>query len=184
MAKRFFLLLLPIVFFGCENTKKEPQVITKNNLFQITLPSDMSDASWINKQATLMYGNVMGKSYAYVVKEDKQVINVLMNRNGHITGDTDPIDGYAQAVSRMLTKKLGETEITPIEKAKINSLNARIFQMEITPLISPLYYTIAIVEGKDHYYQVASYNSGIVDSEDLKNQRMGIIKSFKEIKTK
>jgi len=182
MAKHLSFLLLTVFLFGCGNTKKEPQVITKNNLFQITLPSDMSDASWVNKKADLMYGNLMGKSYAYVVKEDKQVIDVLMSQNGYISGDMEPIDGYARAVCNSLTKKLGETEISPIEKTNINSLNARIFKMEITPLISPLYYTIAIVEGKGYYYQVASYNSGIVDSEELKNQRIGIINSFKELK--
>ena len=135
----------------------------------------------LNEDASLVYMNGLKEVYVMVIEDSYESIEQFIVESDWEDEYTNDFDGFCQLVCR----HDGEYFLTPddykkLKDSNINGLNAKIF--ENTRLVNNInaYYTLALVEGKDTYYQVIAWT--LPDRKNKHKETLeNMINSFEEL---
>jgi len=183
MKQNLYLLTSALIIsalFSC-NFSSEPKEITVENKYKIVVPGYMRSRNSLNEDASLVYINAMKEVYVMVIDENRESIDRFIEDNDWEDEYTTDFDGYCQLVCR----QDGEYFLTPddykkLQDGTINGLKARFF--ENTRMINNIkaYYTLALIEGEDTYYQVIAWT--LPDRiNKYKDTLENMIRSFEEL---
>lgn len=175
MKKIFTLLFVATALFACNSDKIE--TVSIKNQYSVDLPSFLSKATTLHEDASLQYQNAMREFYVVVIDETKQEFHSAVQE----TDFTADLSGYAQVLRTSLEQSMSDGKFSTVTDTQINGLKAKTFTFEGTMEGLPIYYSVAYIEGKDHYYQIVSWT--LQKSKDKYQEQMkAIASSFKETK--
>ncbi|TPD68514.1 hypothetical protein [Flavobacterium microcysteis] len=173
--KKIIALCLFVSLFSCTSDKTE--TITVKNKYSVELPSFLSEAKGLHNQASLQYQNAFKEFYVVIIDEPKQEFMDAAKTTAEFSPD---FNGYSQILRGSLEASLKEAAFTDTKDTHINGLNAKTFSLTGKMDEIPIFYDIAYVEGKNHFYQIVIWT--IESSKDKFREPMDkIIASFKEI---
>lgn len=161
MKRNLYILTISLIIastlFSC-NFSSEPKEITVEDKYKIVVPGYMRSRNSLNKDASMVYINSVKEVYIMVIDESRERIDQFIEENDWEDEYTTDFDGYCQLACR----QDGEYFLTPddykqLKDGTINGLRARFF--ENTRMINNVkaFYTLALIEGEDTYYQVISW---------------------------
>jgi len=176
MKLRLFLLaLVALSLSGCD---EKPQTVTIKNKYSIDLPPFLTATAELNKDASLQYQNGAREFYVVVIDEPRKKFDDLM-KQGELGYGPD-LDGYSRLLVDSIREKLGDKDKQAPKTEKINGLDARLTSLTGTVQNINVYWRVAYVQGRNHYYQVLCWT--LTQNKDKYDAQMGeIIHSFKEV---
>ncbi len=177
--KKLLLLTTLLLIISCQENE-ETQTIKIKNQYSLDIPTSMSLATNLNKDASLQYQNVFDDLYLMVIDEPKQITNTFIKDN---TDFTPNLDGYSQLIKSGLQTSVTNPIFSQIERKQINGLKSNLISLSGKVENYDIYYEFAHVEGKNHYYQVFVWTS-LEKKDKLSAKMKKIINSFKEIKSR
>lgn len=172
-------LSLFALFFSCNVS--EPREIITNNKFKMQIPKFMRSQKSLNEAASMVYAGGIRELYVMVFENPVEQIEQVIAGNDL----DDVIDINLDLYSKIIGGNEGEYFLTPadldkLKNASIHGLKARMF--ENTRKINGInvYYKVALIEGKNTYYQVIAWT---LAGMETKNGALidNIINSFEEL---
>ncbi|MDR2919773.1 MAG: hypothetical protein LBV72_10470 [Tannerella sp.] len=172
-------LSLFALLFSCNVS--EPREIVTNNKFKMQIPKFMRSQKNLNEEASMVYASGLRELYVMVLDEPAEQIEQVISEND-LDGliDTD-LDGFSQLIgSNEGEYFLTPTDLDKLKNASINGLKARIFDNTRKINGINVYYKVALIEGKNTYYQVIAWT---LAGREIKNGALidNIINSFEEL---
>ena len=175
MKLKFIAAALTLfVLSSCKDTIETVKVEGK---YTIDLPSYLDKADDLNKAASLQYKNAMREFYVLVIDEPREKFNKVIAEGG-LDYEAD-INGYSQLLADDIAKASGVETTPQLKKTTINNLNARILEFNGQVDNIDIYWKIAYIAGKNHYYQILTWTLPS-KKEDNEPAMDAIINSFKE----
>ena len=175
----FAFILLAFLAFSCGDTNPQLKTIKSNGLYKIDLPDYMEETFQLNNEASLQYQNLFKELYIIIVDEPKNEFHEAISQEHYANEYTKDIQGY----SDFLIDTYPEREVTreDLIPAKINGLDARIFEMkETTEDGYDICFKAVNIEGRANYYQVMVWTLA-ENKEKYADLIDTIINSFKEM---
>lgn len=179
MKKITALLLLMITLTSCESGE-EKQTVTIDNRYSLDLPSFLAEGIDLNDDASLQYQNILREFYVIVIDEPKSDITAVIADNGLTGMYPTEFDAYTDLMLDGFDAALDITKESEVIDTTINQMPARLININATVEGLKAYYALALIEGKNNYYQVLSWT---VDSKEAEHKDLmkQIIYSFKEV---
>ena len=183
MKNYVYSLLIIFTFNACEgdlNTK----MISVNERYTISIPADMSESSELNDDASLQYEDMWEDSYVIVIDESKQEMQQALEMFDMTDGFENNLDNYSDIVMDGFLMEMDE-QIEHIVDTIINNMSAKVAKLTMSTVGDnfediEVHYAMAVVEGKEHYYQVMVWT--LAENEIKYSQKIdNILYSLKEI---
>jgi len=175
-----YIITIILSFFSC-NFSSEPKEITIDDKFKIMVPGYMRQRNSLNEDASLVYMNGLKEVYVMVIEDSYDSIEQFILENDWEDEYTNDFDGFCQLVCR----HEGEFFLTPndykkLQDGNINGLKAKVFQNTRIVNNINVYYTLALIEGEDTYYQVIAW--ALPDRKNKYKETLeNMINSFEEL---
>lgn len=166
------------VLFACDKAA-ETQTVKIGGRYQMDLPAHMTKATGLNDAASLQYQNKLKEFYAIVIDEPKAVLEKSIFDNSLEGVISNDLNGYAKLITEGMKNNATLDSVPSLKFTKINGLEAR--TIDITGKIQNvhIYWKVAYVEGKSHYYQIMVWT--LADKKQQFEADMdAAINSFKE----
>ena len=173
-------LITTLLLFSC-NSSSEPKEIVTNDKFKVQIPGNMTPANNLNKEASMIYAHMRQEIYIMVIEDTFEEIKTAIIEN-------DLEDEYSLGFDLFCELVSNEEEDTflviddrdKLKKTTINGLNARFFEDSRKINGVNIFYKIALIEGKDTYYQVIAWT--VASRKDRHNTTLeNMIYSFEEL---
>jgi hypothetical protein len=177
-------LLIPILLiFGtaCQSDyQDQSHTVQVANRYQVSLPSFLKKTDKLNDEASLQYMSAFREFYCLVIDEPKDSFDDALSYYDLNDQYSNNFDAYIEILSSSTLENVFLQGKTPLQADTINSLP--VFLVEVDTYIDDLavYYYGAIIEGKDHYYQLYTWTLANRKSK-YKEQMKDIVFSFTEI---
>lgn len=182
MTSSFHRLALLFVFFtlflvGCK--KEKTLIVGHDNRIEITLPYLLTESFTLHEQAVIQYQNLLQELYVIVLEEPKDEVLHFLETDEAVSNFTADFDGYARLLNENMQFRIQFDSISEMTDTKINGLNAKkqTFSGDVNGVNA--YYEVALVEGKDHYYQILTWTLQTLKEEHLERMK-SMIASFRE----
>ena len=181
MKKIISSLIVVLFLCSCDQFSNEPKLIPINNQYTLTVPSYMSKNESLHDEASLQYANLFKEFYVIVIDEPKTEFSSALIDNLLTDSYNDDLDGYTKLLLDNFGLSVEDFSASSIDKAIVNSMNARIATIEGSVDGIDVFYTFGAVEGKNKFYQILTWT--LADKKDIFKEKMqGIIRSIQEIK--
>jgi len=170
IAAAFTLFILT----ACNNTVETVKVEGK---YTLDLPSYLEKTNDLNKAASLQYKNGMREFYVLVFDEPTEDFHKALS-NGELEYEAN-LNGYSEILANDIAKSSGLAVTPKMQNRTINNLKARILQFNGKVDNLDVFWKIAYVKGKKHYYQILTWTQL---SKKTNNEAAmdAILNSFKE----
>lgn len=178
LSLKFTLLLFTIITLSCSNNN-EVRSIEIGNRYSLKIPSFLTKVNNLNEEASLQYQHAWKELYVIVIEDPKEEVENTFKKLDLPSNFSNDLEGYTNMVLFNMTENTN-SDSDKYETIKINQLPAKI--IETTENIDGIniYYNVAVLEGKEKYYQIFTWTLASKKQEHkLKMDR--IIQSFQEI---
>jgi hypothetical protein len=178
---RYILLFwITLLLYSCTNSF-EKETINIKNQYSIELPKFLSKSKTLNTQASLQYQNLLREFYVIVIDESKDDVHDIVNNDENLFHISTDFDGYKRLITENANLTINFNQINVEKTNRVNTMLAHIQSMEGEIEDYKIYYKLALIEGKKHYYQIfvwTLYNN----KKEYDHLMDDIINSFKETK--
>lgn len=145
------------------------------------IPKFMRSQKSLNEAASMVYASNIRELYVMVLEDPVEQIEQVISENDLDDVINIDLDGFSQLIgSNEGEYFLTPTDLEKLKDASIHNLKARLF--ENTRKINGInvYYKVALVEGKNTYYQIIAWT---LAERKIKNKALidNIINSFEEL---
>lgn len=175
-----FILIASLLITSCESQEPKKDIVTIDNLYTIELPDILSKATNLNDDATLQYQNLLQELYIIEIHESIDEFEKVMKDSELDKTYSVDLDGYTKLLLDNFYTSVKPIKDSGIQSSTINSMDAKIIEMEAKSGDLEIYYHIAFVKGKKNYYQLMTWTL-LNKKEDHKQAMKAMIESFKEI---
>lgn len=150
--KYFFAIIVLLYTMGsCKDPKARKKVTIKNQ-YSIKIPSYLTKATKLHKNAPAQYQSLWNELYVIVLDEKKTDLLRGLDSNRVIN-----LDGYANLMVSSIEETMQEPRQTEILKTTINGLDSRIVQIGgKVDGIDILYYN-SFIESDKHFIQIVTW---------------------------
>jgi hypothetical protein len=176
----FFVLLSQLLLLSsCESSK--PREVVIDNKFKMQLPGYVSDQKRLNEEASLMYANLLREVYVMVIEDSFEEMNNAIIENDLVDDYSLDFDGFCKLVANNETDAfLVKDDISKLKSTTINRMSSRFYEGTRNITGADIYYKIALVKGKETYYQVVAWT--LASRADRYGEVLGeMIYSFEEL---
>lgn len=175
--KKIVLLFWFSSFISCQNQDVFKTVSIKNQ-YSLDVPDNLTQVNTLNEDASLQFQNLFSEFYIIIIDEPKSGINDYLKS---ISGFGPNILGYSELITSNLEKAVANSQFSPKINKQINGLKAQTTSLSGRIDNFDVFYKLAFVEGKNHYYQIFTWTT--LDKKKEYSAKMDkIIASFKESK--
>lgn len=167
-----------ILLAGCST---EPQEVVIDNKYKLTLPGDLTSTTRLNDDASFQYYNGFKELYIMVIEDAFDEVYTSIT-DLELEGEYPfNFEGFCMlACSGDENVFAGVSDREKLEKTTINGLDARTFDNVRTLNGIEVYYKMALVQGKETYYQIITWTLP-ERSEKYGTVMEDMINSFTEI---
>ncbi|KAF2520167.1 hypothetical protein E0W68_02790 [Flavobacterium salilacus subsp. salilacus] len=181
MKKNILITLLgALALLSCGQGKEKTQTVRVKQLYTIEIPDFLSEAKYLDKEASLQYQNLVKEVYIVVLDEPKEVLEKTIADNGLEDYYTLDINGYASLLTDSMEESVAFDSIPVLQPEKINGLNSQILNFTGKIEGVHIYWKLAYIEGRNNYYQVMTWTLAS-RKEEYQNIMDAMVNSFKEI---
>ena len=182
MQKLTLLSMLAVTIFmvtACGSST--PKEVVIENRFKVMIPGHLSKTTTLNGDAILQYQHIFKEIYIIIIDDEKETLHQSLIVNDLTEKYPLSFDGFFN----LLSNEDSDAFITiedrnKVKDEKINGLQAKIFSNTRTINNTNVYYTTALVEGKDHYYQIIAWTTAKNESKN-KKALSDMVYSFSEL---
>lgn len=179
MKKPAYILFLILFFTNCKTDKTDFVLINKPEEFSLEVPSWFNDIDDLHPEAVMEKGKLEKGLYMIIIKEDKDDFRRIINNNREFQELRVNLTSYSDFISEIMEKNSSVKSIKTTDKKDINGNNAIIKEFNKDFENHNMYYKIALINSKEHFYQIMFWT--IVDKKD--NYIDMINKSINSFKT-
>ena len=173
-------LLISLFLLACQ-ADDSTQLVTIDSKYTVMLPSFLEKAgTTLNDDASLQYMHGWKEFYVVVIDENKSDFESAIDNNQLSDRYSKDIDGYSKIMAEKFESSISASENNGWMPITIHNQPARIKTLRGSTEGVDAFYYIAIIEGKDHFYQVMTWTLAEKEKE-FQNQMKAIIYSFKEL---
>lgn len=175
MKHIFYFLFVVSLFTSCAS-EDGVEVVKFQEKYSLTVPTFLTKVNNLNDDASLQYQHAFKEFYLIVIDEAKSEFENALDiydLNGSYSQD---LSGY----SNLVLENFSGYSKSDIQDVFINNLPAKTFTWEENIDGIDVYYAVAIVEGKENYYQIMTWTlaNRKLRYKDRMNQ---ILNSFNEL---
>ncbi len=181
MKYLYLLLLLPLTLLctSCAD-QQGTKTIAKKNLYELTLPSFLSETSNLNEDASLEYQHLFKEFYVVVIDEPKDEFHQVLIDYDLTETYTSDLEGYTNLILDDMKTALTNPTISEVSEANVNGLPARFVTVDSKIEGIQIYYAYGMYEGQDNYYQVIAWT--LSEKQDTHKAKMqDILESLNEL---
>ena len=184
MKKSIFLfittLLITLLVSSC-GTSSEPKEIVTNDKFKLQIPGIMSPANKLNEDASMIYAHMRQELYVMVLEDTFEELETIFIESELDDEYIVDFDLFCELVS---DEEEGAfitiDDRNKLKETTINGLKARFFEDSRKLNGINAFYKIALIEGKDTYYQVIAWT--VASRKEQHNTTLeNMIYSFEEL---
>ena len=185
MKKSFFLfittILITLFVSSCGTTSSEPREIVTNAKFKMQIPGNMSSANRLNEDASMIYAHMRQELYVMVIEDPFEELETIIVESDLEEEYSLNFDLFCKLVSNEEEDAfLIVDDRDKLKETTINGLKARFFENSRKVNGVNIFYKIALIEGKDTYYQVIAWT--ITSKKDRHDTTLkNMIYSFEEL---
>jgi hypothetical protein len=175
-----FLFWISFLIYSCADSFEKENIKIKNQ-YSIVLPKFLSKSNTLNNEASLQYQNLLREFYVIVIDETKDEVHEVVNNDDNLFHISTDFDGYKRLITENTNLTINFDQINVGKTKQVNNMPAHIQSMEGEIEGHKIFYKLALIEGKKHYYQIfvwTLYNN----KNEYSDLMEGIINSFEEIK--
>jgi len=178
--QKLYISILTILFFAsCQPGGKE-KLVTIENKYSILIPSFLTKGSNLNEDASLQYCHAWKEFYVIVIDETKSEMQNALIDNNLTDSYSNDIKGYSDLVLQGLEQNISESKKSEIIDTTINNMPARLCTISGRVEGVDAFYSLAVIQGKDRYYQILAWTLSSKEHE-YKEKMNRLIYSFKEL---
>lgn len=180
MPRSIIALLVIISLSSCNILDNKVNEVIIENRYSMELPMTLTEAPGLNELASLQYRHFLNTYYVLVIDEPKSDLGPMLIENQLTNYYSDDFEGYSDIIHTNLEAALEEMQPTEMVDTLINGLPAKLMSFTGTVENLPLFYDMALVEGKTDYYQIMTWT---LQSERNKCEESmhKILLTFKEV---
>lgn len=177
----FVLIICILSLTTCGSSKSEEVVV--DNRFKVMIPGYLSKTTALNNDAILQYQNMFKEIYFMVIEDGKDVLYQTLADN-ELTDEFPPsFEGFFKLMSNSDSNTDAFLKIEDRDKVKnkkIHGLPAKTYANTRDIDGIGIYYSMAIIEGKNHYYQVIAWTTA---GKKVRNEKVlnEMVYSFSEL---
>ena len=147
--------LLTTIGFACKSMG-EPRVMkSKNGKYQITVPSSMSEAPDLGKDAEITAGSNANSLFLFVLSKNKSETN----------GGT--LDERTDVLRTAMSNELTDADATTPDQITVNGNEARRYRITGTRQGTKLAYVVTVIEAADDVNILCGWTSAARASENI-----------------
>jgi len=178
-SKLKILLLLFTLLLLTSCGDKDFQTIHVEHRYKLDVPANFKKVKDLNKEASLQYQNALDELYVIVIDEPKDVLAQAINDNGLQDRYTDDLKGYSKLITDGMESSIAVQKMPPFKELTIGGDKARELSFEGISSGTGVYWKLAFIEGRDHYYQIMVWT--LAESRKKHEKKMNtIVNSFIE----
>jgi hypothetical protein len=173
------LIAVLLFFFVVSCGGESSQTINIEGRYRLTLPEWMTVTKDLNEDASLQYQSTAKEFYAIVIDEPKANLQKVLAENNLSDDYSSNLKGYSQFIIDGMDRSISVDKIPPFAETSIQGLPARELSFEGLSSGYKVYWKLAFIEGKDHYYQVMVWTLA-QNQKKYEKEMNTIVKSFTE----
>lgn len=131
--------------------------VTVKDRYAISLPEFLDSTDALNKDASLQYQNLRKEFYLLVIDERKAELTKAIEENGLDSLYGKDLQGYTDLILNSMKESLSQPTLSKIRDTTISRLPAKVLELDGTIKKIDIHYNVAIIEGRNRYYQVLSW---------------------------
>ena len=188
MKKLIVIFIAILAISSCQSSQTEQtpaaanqwQTVKVGNKYSLSLPSYLSKTTQLLEGASLQYMNTVKEFYVIVLEESRADVHKAISDNDLTSTYSLNLKGYADLLCDGMESKMENFKKTKITDTTINNLPAKL--TTITGKVSDIdiFYSLAMIQGKTHYYQILSWTLAN-RANTHKGDMTKIFLSFKEL---
>lgn len=153
------LFCCTVLFFGsCKS--KPPREVVIDDKFKMEIPGFMSPVRNLNADASLQYQNLIRDMYVMVIEDEPEKVYSAIIENEWGEEYTLDFEGFCKIVaSKDSNSFVIYDDRDKFKNERINGLNAYTFENSRTINDIDVYYQVALVQGKETFYQVICWTA-------------------------
>lgn len=176
-----YLAIVALIFlFSACQTKKGNQTIEINNQYSLSIPASFSKTSQLNQHASLQYQNIFKELYVIVIDEPKSELYEAISTYELSDIYESNLIGYSDLIWDGFEAEIEMNYSSDFSDYKINGLSARLINFTGKVEDLEVYYSLAIIEGENDFYQVLAWTLSSFESKN-KHTLDSMIYSFEEL---
>ncbi len=185
--KNLLILTVLVVFLascGANNESKpkddETGKVTVKNLYSLVIPPSLREATNLNEEASMQYQNPVKELYIITIDEPVSGFDKAIDDAELAETYSKDLVGYSNfVIDNLMSAGVPKKNAVTIDQ-KINGLDAKICEIESNVGGYDIFYKIALIKGKENYYQVMTWTL-LTRKEEHKAEMEAMLWSFKEI---
>lgn len=179
--KRISILFLIIQILTACQPDDTVQLVTIENKYAVSIPSFLvKSGTTLNENASLEYLHTWKDFYVIVIDEPVSDFQKALIEYDLTTDYRNEIDGYSKLILGNFLQSQIISNKSKILKTTINNMPARLINFNSYVDGTSVYYSLAIFQGKETYYQILAWTVSSKKS-DYEDKMLKIIYSFKEL---
>lgn len=157
--KKSLLLIAAFILLQACLPNKQPQIVTVEDKYELTLPGSLAKTNDLNEDASLQYQNLFKEFYVIAIDEPKADMHDALVEYELLDVYSDDIEGYSELIFDSLRESLLNYEQSEVIETTVNGLPAKLTSISGTIEGIDAFYTVGIYEGAERYYQVLVWTS-------------------------
>jgi hypothetical protein len=165
--------------------KIELKPVSINREYSMGIPSFMTKATALNKEASLQYQNIFKEAYVIVIDEDKQEFIDTYKELSIYDTTRSVLSNYTDSQVQSITANIEVISQKEVTTFKINGQNAATVELDanVEGVKIPITYFLSFVEGKDKLYFIMAWT--LQNKKDTHRDTFArMVKSFRTFKKK
>lgn len=152
MRKFFFLIFTVGSLISCA-PENGVEVVNIQGKYSLSIPSFLTKVNNLNEDASLQYQHAWKELYVIVIDETKTEYESALDIYNLSSSYSQDLSGYTNLVLDNFTQYRG----SDTQEGMINNLPAKIVRMEENIDGLDIYFAMAVIEGKENFYQVMTW---------------------------
>lgn len=180
MIRSIVIMMSLFTFFliSCSESTV-PKEVNIGDLGTIEVPSELSLAKNLNKDAIFQMENKKDDFYVVIVEDNKVEFKEIVEE---VYGNPAPnFKVYAELANSSIASSLNLKQDTELEQTSVNGLPAYLTSYDGDLNGTLVHYKLACIEGKDRYYQIVNWTT-MVKKKKYESVMTSMLESFKEKK--
>ncbi|MFD0860888.1 hypothetical protein ACFQ1M_01600 [Sungkyunkwania multivorans] len=167
---RTFILIVPILFIGCEqfssetdynslSYKEDFRLAKVEDRYQMYLPKFMKSTNDLNEDASLQFKNELKETYTILIDETNEEAKAALQMLGSYKDSISMLENYIDFQKENLTQDVEVISLKEPLRKRIDGMPAMTFETTIAfeEIIYPVSYHVTVVEAKESLFMIMSW---------------------------
>ena len=125
--------------------------------YTLTIPDFLNKTNDLNEDASLQYEHLRKELYVLVIDENKKELYDILEENELVDTYAKSLEGFTKLFLDGFEGDPNFPDVPDASDEQINGLPAKIITMDGKAEDVDIHYKIALVEGKDDFYQIMTW---------------------------